>query len=316
MSRPNDKTPRPVRGLGHLIRGYHRPWAQLLAMATIIVVMVAGSYALWHKYAGDVLSDLNFTLTVDRIEVTAQPSWIAADVKAEAFLRGSLKGLSIRDPDVTVRVAQAFAMHSWVAKVNRVSKHYPATVVVDLEYRRPVAMVEVPRELLPVEVDYDALFPVDSAGYVLPFDDFYQHSRDQLSKYPRILAGNATPAGPPGTPWGDRRIVGAARIASVLQDEWTELKLHRIVVGDSSTAETLQEEPVFELQTRNGVSLIWGHAPGSESAGEVAAEGKVERLRKLAKAHGSLEEIDPRQPIDLSGSKRLPTVRTARRVGD
>jgi hypothetical protein len=299
-----------------MIPGLNRPGAQLLAMAIIVVVTVAGSYFLWHKYSGQIVAQSEFILTADRIEVPAQPNWITADVKAEAFLRGSLKGLSIREPDATVRVAQAFAMHSWVAKVNRVSKHYPASVVIDLDYRRPVAMVWVPRELLPVEVDYDGLFPVDSAGYLLPFDDFYQHSPEQLSKYPRILAGNATPSGPPGTPWGDRRIVGAARIASVLQEDWTKLRLHRIVVADDSSAATPGDEPVYELRTRNGVSLIWGHAPGNESSGEVAADRKTKRLRELAEAHGSLEEISPQQPIDLSGASQPPVVRTARETAD
>ena len=111
-------------------------------------------------------------------------------MKADVIADGGLKELNLLDPQVTVRVAQAFATHSWVKTVRRVRKHHPARIQVDLEYRRPAAMVEVDL------AGEKGLLPVDETGVLLPPSDF---SPDQAKEYPRIGIGHTTPAGPVGS---------------------------------------------------------------------------------------------------------------------
>ena len=79
-------------------------------------------------------------------------------------MAGSLEGLHIRQTDLAFRVAEAFTMHSWVAKVQHAGKRYSNRVVVDLVYRKPVAMVEV------FEKGRRWISPVDRLGFVLPTD--------------------------------------------------------------------------------------------------------------------------------------------------
>ena len=62
-----------------------------------------------------------------------RPAWIHTDVKAEVIRNASLDAaLSVLDDNLTVNIAQAFALHPWVAKVTRVSKHHPARVKVEV----------------------------------------------------------------------------------------------------------------------------------------------------------------------------------------
>src|SRR5690606_21763453 len=145
------------------------------------------------------------------------PAWIHTDIKTEVIRDASLDGaLSILDDGLTRRIANAFELHPWVARVHRVSKRHPARVEVDLVYRQPVAMVAVS----------GGLWPVDADGTLLPSEDF---SPAEARKYPRIARVESHPANPAGKNWGDVHVVGAAQIARALAPHWQNLKLYRVL---------------------------------------------------------------------------------------
>ena len=70
------------------------------------------------------------------------------------------------DRMLAVKVARAFELNPWVARVKWVRKSYPGQVEVELEYRRPVAMVEVYTD------DEMGLFPIDSHAVLLDPRDY------------------------------------------------------------------------------------------------------------------------------------------------
>ena len=70
--------------------------------------------------------------------------------------------MSILDDELVQKIQTAFSLHPWVANVTHVTKRHPAHVDVELEYRKPVAMVEVH------ENGSDGLYPVDTDGVLLP----------------------------------------------------------------------------------------------------------------------------------------------------
>src|SRR4029079_16323895 len=108
------------------------------------------------------------------------PAWIRTDIKNEVLREASFTGpLSLLDGELTIRVASAFATHPWIASVQRVSKHFPSGLDVEVAYRRPVAMVEVT----------DGALPVDAEGVVLPTTDFKPGEAD---RYPRIGGGQTS----------------------------------------------------------------------------------------------------------------------------
>lgn len=287
---------------------------QLLIAAVVLGVLVGGVVFAWQKFGPQITAGPAYRLQPNAIEVSQQPPWIHADVKAEVIRDGSLTNLDLLDPQVTVRIAQAFATHSWVAEVRRVSKHHPAKVVVEVVYRKPVAMVEVEMEveINGKRVKERGLLPVDVGGVLLPTEDF---SPNEAREYARVSAGGKAPAGPVGTPWGDPRVAGAAKIAAAFGDRWRELALYRIVAVPDPVSGRLHGEPNFELTTKPGVRILWGHPPGEETSGEASAAQKITRLQQFVAEYGPLDSsLNGTQQIDLRDGQQIrPSARTARR---
>jgi Tfp pilus assembly protein PilE len=246
-------------------------------VVVVVVIAILGVSLAWRHWGGAVVKHPQYQVSADSIAVTAQPEWVHTDVKAEVVRDGSLESLQLLDPQVTVKVARAFGVHTWVAKVKRVSKQYPAKIVVELEYRRPVAMVEV------VDQGKPGLVPVDGYGVVLPPEDFTTNARGYL----RVFAGETVPAGPVGTSWGDDKVAGAAAIAAELANYWKKLDLYRVSVVADSLASRKPAEIVYEITTREKVRILWGHSPGFERMGDALATEKVARLLACFVKEGS-----------------------------
>ena len=248
----------------------------VLAMLLAVLLAIGLTYS-WRRWGGEALARADRRLQPEGLQVTPQPDWIDRDVAVEVFRDGSLGELSLLDNELTYKVYKSFKMHPWVADVNRVGKRTGGQVVVDLQFRRPVAWVEIPAEMTPFKAR--GVFPVDREAVLLPTADL----QDRFNHFPliRIAIPRPEPWGLEGQPWGDPRIAGAALIAEALQDSWRELGLHWIRLapnsGNSNRDETLS---VFEVASEDGATFVWGSAPGAEQPGEMSASEKVIRLRQ------------------------------------
>lgn len=266
-------------------------WPRVALPIVVAATLLIGPYAAWRVWPERFSRGERLTLQAEALELSPQPAWIHGDLKTEIIRDGSLQGLSLLDPLVTVTVARACALNPWVAEVTRVTKRAPGRIAVELTYRRPIALVEVLNE------GERGLLPVDAAGTVLPTDRFFAE-QDQTRNFLRIAAGYALPTGTLGRPWGDPRIVSAAKLAAALEPVWARLGLYRIVASNESGAESQPDRPQFELHTRDGAHVLWGHAPDEETPGEQRLATKLERLAELAQRHGSLDQAGP-APIDV-----------------
>jgi hypothetical protein len=306
------RLPQAVQAVRILLRPQHR--GPILA-AAVVGAALAGLLYAWQRWGEPNLSPDEFTVTQNQIVVTAQPGWIHADVKAEVLRTAGKAQWNLRDPKLVEEMAAAFALHPWVAKVVQVRKRYPARVDVELEYRRPVAAVEVSSNNEP------GLLFVDAAGVLLPSADF---APGQAKDFLRIAAGKETPAGVYGTAWGSERVAGAARIAAAWEGggaedrgqstedselkRWQKLKLYRIVPLQASSGDI-----TYELRTQEGARIVWGAAPGSESAGEPSPEEKMTLLEHYVADKGPLDRengptsIDLRQPAPAAKSASAKT---------
>lgn len=285
------------RGLARLLQTLAR-W-RMAIIPVLLVGFVVGAVVLWKQFgAGIVASNPDrYHLSLERIHVTPPPAWVKADVRGEVFRNAGWReqSPSILEDDLSVRVAQAFEQHTWVAKVTRVTKQSQATINVELEYRRPVAMVEV---------DYQGqggLLPVDAEGVLLPPEDF---TAEEAITYPRITVDYSGPSGSVGTPWGDARVAGGAAIAAVLVEHWREFGLYRVVWQAAQRPATVAP-PTYELHTRGRSRVLWGHAPGEEPPGEATAEQKLVRLQRYVQQHGSLQEPESETEIDLRDAEQI-----------
>ncbi len=212
------------------------------------------------------------------------PAWVPQNLTEEvlAQLQGE-QPLSLLDEDLGRKFYELFSIHPWIARVERVVCEAGPRVRVQVRYRKPVLMVEVPGGLL----------PVDEQGVLLPSEDF---TPEQALRYPRLAAVGTQPSGPPGAPWGDARVHQAAQLASVLLDVWRPWGLDRLVVraSDATNSEKAQAI-IFEIYTRHGSRIVWGTV---DSADSLVRRRAV--LEQLLRQLGTLD--DPQRPrlIDLS----------------
>ena len=202
----------------------------------------------------------------------------------------SLDGpLLLTDDKLTEQIANAFSLHPWVAKVTRVTKRHPsstnpAAVKVELVYRQPVCMVEVPGGVL----------AVDAEGVLLPSEDF---SPIEATRYPRLVGADQKPARPARPALGRRQSGGRGRDcrgpgAGLGSDASAT---HRAPGGQhgpengADQSDRRAREPIFALFTRAGTQIIWGYAPGANMLGEPPAAEKVARLRRYLAVHDTFD---------------------------
>ncbi len=259
---------------------------------TLVVLIAVALFGLWSAvwYGAGVgeyiLSTDQYQVTYQQVEITPLPPWIHSDIRAVVFRNASLDGpLSIMDDNLNERISTAFSLHPWVEKVERVSKHHPARIEVELVYRRPVCMVELAGDLL----------PVDGRGILLPRGDF---SPVEAGRYPRLVGIDTAPVGTTGEAWGDVRVLGGAEIANALADVWQQLGLAQIRPSDALST-GVDEEHTYTLLTRGGTRVFWGRAPGSDALGEIPARDKVARLTSYFQEHGTLEGRGGAQVLDV-----------------
>lgn len=285
--------------LPNLLGGLGSPAAR--GVIVVLLVVAAVSLATWYgwkRWGATIVGQSDYQLTADDISVTAPPPWIHADVKAEVIRDAALNELHILDPELALQIQQAFSLHAWVADVRRVRKRFPPHVLVELEYRRPVAMVKA------VSGGY---WPLDAEAVLLPPEEF---SPEQTRHFLRVLAENSQPAGPVGTPYGDDRVVGAARIAELLAAHRELLGIDHVRATSQSAGQGSPAEPTYTLYTAAGTRILWGRAPGREGPGEVTGTEKVARLLAFHRSRGGLDseegpaEIDLRDPSGIGVSPR------------
>ena len=238
-----------------------------------------------------------YRVGVDQVTITPPPRWIPSDLVREVFDSGGFpEPLSLLDPDLNATLAEAFQRHPWVAEVRAVRKSFPARVLLDLDYRRPVAMVQVP----------EGVYPVDLDGTLLPPADF---SAEMAREYPLVLGVRTTPRRGLGVDWGDPMVHSAAKLAATLAPKWKSLKLEAIVCP-----RTLDEPFLLISQ---GSRILWGHPPEVDDPAEPTTSQKIGRLEKYVADCGAFNlprgpyEIDirhfreiSRRPLLLKGTAR------------
>lgn len=284
-----------------------RPEGRLtLVSVVLLALLTVGPYWAWRQVGQRVAAGDDYQLTFDRVELIPSPEsvgWIRRDVKLEALRDAGLdQSASILNADVNERLAKALRLHPWIADVRKVTKRYPARVEIEVEYRRPAAMVVLGSEVW---------WPVDAGGVVLPKDDFSPY---EARRYPHITNVSGGPYGPTGAPWGDVRVHGAAEIAAALAGDWQKLGLARVAPLVVGTGFNGAEEYEFALYTQRGTRVYWGHGPANSSPGEPTTAEKAARLRDYVAGRGSLDAAGDGQDLDLRSGKAVAAIPRAAEV--
>ena len=277
-------TSSPVGPSGSIVSLVWR-WRSVLGAGVIVAAAIGGGRLLWEQQSKRVARDADSLLTAERITVDGVPRWVTTDLKWQALRSASLDmPLPLDAPDLERRLARAFDMHPWVKHVDRVETSHPASAVVTVTCREPVAMVRVEGGLL----------PIDRETILLPSDDFTAESASQYIVIDGVLT---SPRGPVGSPWGDIAVQEAVSLIETLSPEAEKFGLVecRCVPRDS------EEGTWWELVGRDGFVVLFGSAPGKAVSGEPSSAEKIIRLGELANRHASGDVVEY---ADLTNSQR------------
>lgn len=280
-----DSPPLPQRRRRFLLRP--RVWAGLF----FLVGLGFAAHYLWQRGAPTIARHPQYQITAENIHITPPPPWIRSDLKSQVLRDAGLTTLSVLDDWDTLsrRVKDAFEFHPWVASVERITKGLPASLEIELKYRRPVAAVESG------DVSGISFLPVDENAVRLPEGDL---TDAELRYLPRISGVTGRPL--VGDTWNDARVAGGARLAAALGDVWQKLRLIEIIAVLHSAAGNDSQTYSYDIITKGGTRVVWGTAPGQEqTAGESAFDQKRKLLMDYAAQHGQLESITGPKEIDV-----------------
>jgi hypothetical protein len=272
-------------------------WRWTIVAILGIALASAVTAALWYYVRPYVEMQPDYLVAAESIEITPPPAWIRSSIVAETVRDAGLPPqLSILDKDLAGQLSRAFGLHPWVAKVGEIQTSYPASIRVELTYRRPVAMVEVSEGLLPIDVE----------GVLLPTLDF---TPQDAQNYPRVAGISSRPLKSVGTSWGDPSVAAAGQLAALLHPlsdilPHPTIRLADAPFGNQNPAGTGKQQPAggtglsLLIATQAGGIFVWGSAPSAEGPEEKGAEEKIQKLRQFAKAYGSLDHV-PAEQRDL-----------------
>lgn len=238
------------------------------------VALVIGGYVAWNQWGAERIGQQFYGLEQVNLTATKPPGFLKSDVISEVFQTHQLEKTSLLDRKATVAIGEAFRTHPWVSEVLRVEKKGTG-VSVQLRYRHPVAVVRVPNSRHP-EVQGPGIFFVDGQGVLLPSRDFQEVEQYQFLQIE--IQDDTYPSGGYGAPFGDQRVVSAAKIAAYLA---AYRERHRLVtIRLTNPQRTFNEPFIYEVIRADGERFIWGSPPGEELAGELFAQQKIELLNK------------------------------------
>lgn len=229
-----------------------------------------------------------YRLDAKNISIVPEPkSPVPVDLVEQIRRQNQLpRDMSILNPKLCKTIAVAFSRHPWIARVNSVRQLYPASVIIDVEFRKPVAMVQVK----------GGRIPIDSSGFVLPSEDF---KVDDVARYPLIRmegGGNLTRDRGRVTEPG---LSGAAQVAELLADKWSKLELDAIEIPKHQESTRNSNDVVLHLHSKTGSTIIWGRAPGTDHPGELTASQKVARMEKYVAEFGGFDRPSGPYEIDI-----------------
>lgn len=281
------------------------PRAAMLSMVGPVLLLLIG-YLGWRYYGAKALDSTFYAIKPENIHLSNHPTWLKTDIVDEVYHGSGLGKMSLLDDQSAAVIARAFDAHPWIRKTYRVQKMAGGQILVNVEYRAPIAMVHCEAEASDANgAARESFLPIDTEGVLLPTKDF---SQQDIPNYLLIYAKNirASDHRRVGTAMGDSQIEEAVQLCRYLAGVKSEANLVAVYVYPSRRAG--KAKWTLELATRGGPRITWGSAPGLESLDEPSAQLKMKRLAEITthKELWSQPEFDLTRPGDTPPSEPPP----------
>lgn len=189
-------------------------------------------------------------------------------------------------------VSNSFNLSQIVKRVKSVQRRFPNTIVLDIEYFEPIAMVYVNSA--------NGYYPVDKDGCLLPTGFFKE---TDIGNYLAIMGIKSLPMKPVGQSWSDISVETASQIAYELAPYKDEFGIVVIYVHESTTIdENYGYYPIcFDIRLKNHTIIRWARylfkATGVQLIDDsLSTEDKIAILRQRIKEKG---EIKPDSPDEM-----------------
>lgn len=255
------------------------PRAAILSLIGPAILLFAGYFG-WRYYGAKALDSAYYALSLENIHLTPPPFPLRANIVAEVYEGSGLSQMSLLDDQTAAAIARAFTAHPWIRQTHRVQKMAGGQIMVNVEYRIPIAMVycEPDRDETSGGPSKESFLPIDADGVLLPTKDFSQSDIPEfiLIYANKILASEHRRV---GTPIGDSQIEEAILLSRLLAPVRKEAKISSIYVYPSR--DSGRSKWKLEIATRGGPRIFWGSAPGIENFGEPSAASKSKRLLEI-----------------------------------
>ncbi|MFQ5862702.1 MAG: cell division protein FtsQ/DivIB [Candidatus Brocadiales bacterium] len=196
-------------------------------------------------------------------------------------------GRSLFEKDLTKKVAKIVEGSPWVLKVCSVKKVFPNKLSLELELRRPSAVLR----------KNGAFYLLDDEGMVLP-TRYYSWLSDQ-GKTPYIQSAHVRKTPRAGKRLDDPGIKAGIELIKFLKTNNAQrlLGIKVVDVSNVGRGRTLGESDIV-LWTKDGVAIKWGCPPLCQQVDELSDSEKLKNLYSVVKAEGSrlahMEYVDVR----------------------
>ncbi len=287
----DDSNPRR-RGLIYLVAG--------------TVTVCAGVVLSVHAMYRQVRRHPDFHVDPLAVELVEVPTWVPNELESELQHDHGLppKPLSIFTPEVERALAERYAANPWVAGVEAVRRVYPGQIEIELELRRPAALI--------VLGDGQAV-PIDKMGVRLP-DLPLEDPRLRSLWLPQIQ-GVLVPPPAVGRPWKDRAVREGVALVEAVRPHYLKFlsRTVRFTAIDVSNVGGRVKPFDSELAflTSDRVLVEWGRSPASPQPDPLTFEEKLRRLRNVLVEFPGLNGI-LRVKLDDSPGPSVVAAGTAR----
>jgi hypothetical protein len=260
-------------------------WQWWVVLLLIAILVVGSAYAVFRHRDAVGHGTVAFGEIVHTSLPAHVPSSFLNEVQASAAIGAAIE---LSDEESLRKIRIAFEMHPWVRRVESFDVSTPGRLRVQLQFRTPVAMVQIDR----------AMMYIDAEGVRLPTPV----PAETLLGLLRIDGTISSPQGEPGQRWGAKAVESAAQVAGLVAGDQASLQLVAVEVDLKSL------EPVLRLRTAGGTRVIWQTLPDADNS--VTAEEKLARLRGYRERNGSLDApvggpylLDVRPPNEIIRQK-------------